>query len=746
MKKTGCFLLLFLLVPIGIADAQIVSTGTTSGDSIAVSLFITDSLGNPSFLPADSFFISVLGPSGDSIIALAGVAATAGLDVDSLYSSLTGWNYIFNERVAEIDGSGRAGVYELRFCGKCINPVLVNCETRTFQIVSNPLDEQLLKLTDILDSMIVVLDSLNSRPISVVASATVDSIDARRPDVNMASVSGDDAAADNLESMLDGTGGADLTLGGLMIEGAHGDSGSFRVINSSGTAVRFESTGGNGSGLHTIGTGDGEGVKATGGMLGGGNGIQATGGIGGADFAGDVTGSLYGQMYGDVHGTTTPTDTNSSGLLIARTGDSLAFQGEASGLSKAQIADTLIKSGMVRYNQPDSILQLRGLHIVGTEPGDTAFVAIGNGSGHGGYFGSSGTGHGGYFRGGLTSGHGIIGWTNNGHGMALFGSQEKAGLYCEATDSGAGAYFLGGDLSNGSDIGPGMRIRGRVDDGLYISAGTESNKHGIQVDGGTGPGGDAIRILGYGDGGDGISISAAAGEALDGGTRNEIARSLWGYKIDTAWAAGSFGDSAKSWSASSPLGGGIYPVTISVLDSTSMQSVPQVRLSVLNATGDVVLAGGLTDENGLCTFNLDAGTYRITAFSPGYILTSIDEVQITGSTTDTLSGYRFDPGQPSAPDLCRVYGFLYGIDGQPIEGASITFELQSGTRLGAALVSPYAKSATTDSVGYYFIDVIPSDDLQKGDAYTVTAGYPAGMILRKEITVPDMPTWQLTWE
>lgn len=746
MKQIVGILFLFLLLPFGMARSQIVSNGNSSEDSIAVSIFLTDSLGNPSFTSADSFYVSVMGPSGDSIVAYEGEAATTGLHIDSTYSGLTGWNYIYTERIAVIDGGGRPGVYELRFCAKDTNPVYVNCVTRPFQLVTNPFADQLAGISELLDSMIVALDTLNNRPVTTIAAVTVDSIHNRRPDVNTASLSGDIQAADNLETMLDGTGGEILALGGLSIEGARGDSGVFRVTNSTGTAVYFESTGGNGSGLHAIGTGNGEGIKAVGGMLGGGNGIQATGGIGGADFSGDVTGSLYGQMYGDVHGVATPTDTNSSGVLIARTGDSLAFQGEASGLSKAQIADTLIKAGMVRYNQPDSILYLRGLHVVGTQPGDTALIAVGNGSGHGGYFGSSGTGHGGFFRGGLTSGHGLIGWTTDGHGMALYGSKEKAGLYCEATDSGAGAYFLGGDAVNGSDSGPGMRIRGRVDDGLYVSAGSQNNKHGIQIDGGTGAGGDGVRILGNGTGGDGISISSADGESIDFGTRDELARSMWGYTIDTAWASGSFGDSAKSWSAPSPFGSGIYPVSVSVLDSTSLQPVPQARLTVLNTAGNVVLAGGLSDENGRRTFNLDAGTYRVTGFSPGYVLGAIDTLPVGGATSDTLYGYRFDPGQPASPELCRVYGFLYGIDGQPVEGAIVTFALQSGAQLNSMIISPYKKSASTDSTGYFYLDIIPSAALQAGDVYTVTAGNTAGMILRKEITVPDLPTWQLTWE
>ncbi len=746
MRTRFLLTILLILIPFKFSSAFVFSNGSTSEDSVAVSVFITDSLGNPSLTHADSFFVSIIGPSGDSIIAIMGLASTEGLAIDSFYSDVTGWNYIFSDAIEDVDGSGGIGSYELRLCAKDVSPQYVNCVTRDFQIVSSPLSSQLEKISEIIDSLYVVIDSINCRTATALASLTVDSIHERRPDVNMALISTDATAADNFETMLDGTGGSKLTLGQMSISGAHGDSGSFLVTNTSGTAVKFTSLGGNGAGLHASGHGNGEGIKGTGGMTGGGHGIQGTGGIGGSDIAGDIAGSLNGAVNGNLYGFATPTDTNSSGMLIARTDDSLAFQGEASGLSKGQIADTLIKAGMVRYNQPDSVLHLRGLHLIGTQPGDTALIAIGNGSGHGGYFGSGETGHGGYFRGGLTSGHGIIGWTTNGHGMALYGSREKAGLYCEATDSGAGAFFIGGDESNASSAGTGVRIRGRVDDGLHITAGTDDNKHGIQVDGGSGNGGDALRILGYGAGGDGISISANDGSALDIDTRNELVRTVWGYPIDTSWASGSFGDSAKSWSASSPLGGGIFPVTITVLDSTSLQAVPQVRVSVLNHGADITLANGLSDENGLCSFNLDDGTYLVTGFSPGYQFEALDSLVIAGSSSDTLTGYRFVPGEPSSPDLCRVYGFLLGLDGLPIQDASVAIELQTSQRYSTAFISPYKKEVVTDSTGYFHLDVIPTDKLSNKETYTVTAGNSSGIIFRQEITVPDEPTWQITWE
>ena len=73
---------------------------------------------------------------------------------------------------------------------------------------------------------------------------------------NLAQISEDATAADNLETMLDGTGGSTLSLG------------SVSVVNSSGNAVLLQSTGGNGTGLYIVGDGTGEGIRAVGGATG----------------------------------------------------------------------------------------------------------------------------------------------------------------------------------------------------------------------------------------------------------------------------------------------------------------------------------------------------------------------------------------------------------------------------------------------------------------------------------------------
>jgi hypothetical protein len=135
--------------------AGFVSKGTTTEDSIAVSIFVTDSLGNPSGTQADSFFVSVVGPSGDSIWNAAGDRLETEFDgeLDSTDCLLTGWNYIYSAQVSDIDGAGDVGTYELRFCVKDNSPEYITCQEVYFQIVDTSVNKTFARIIEILDSL-----------------------------------------------------------------------------------------------------------------------------------------------------------------------------------------------------------------------------------------------------------------------------------------------------------------------------------------------------------------------------------------------------------------------------------------------------------------------------------------------------------------------------------------------------------------------------------------------------------------
>jgi hypothetical protein len=421
------------------------------------------------------------------------------------------------------------------------------------------------------------------------------------------------------------------------------------------------------------------------------------------------------------------------------------------------------------------IWQLRGLKVLGTSGNDTGVVIKGYGSGPGFFAMGGTTGAGLYTRGGITSGNAITAWTSNGHGLAVFGSADKAALYAEAIDSGQGAYFLGGNRlngQNGAGSAFGMFIRGRADDALQLTAGdSATNKHAVEMQGGNHAGGDALRILGRGTSGmgvrvttdDGIGIYAQGqsghpGLMVDGGGRVTIDTVKF---VDTVRSVGSAGGVTGTTDTAAILvlgrnhpeifggagGGGAHAVRLTAFDEESHQVVPGVRLAVYNAARSALAALGATGPDGAAGFNLDSGSYIISSFAPGYLFSAYDTIIVSANMQDTVAGSRFDPGSPANPNLCRMYGFFYGIDGQPLADVEVEVQLADGAaRYDNILISPYKKSVKSDSSGYFSMDLIPSDDLNPGGSeYLISASYPAGAVLKKKLTIPRSSGWQLTW-
>jgi len=443
MKSARCILVILIcLSAVTVRAAGIVGTGSTSEDSVSISVFVTDSLGNPARTQADSFFVHVIGPAGDSTAGIAGVAATSSLHIDSMQTTLAGWTYVYAEAVNVIDGTGRPGIYELCFCAKDNAPEYYDCARRTFQISGDHLSSQLAAITTILDSVLAVLDTVQNQD-DWISSVTEQSIA--------------DAVWD------------EDTAG-------HGINGSFALL-----------------------------VK-----------------------------------------------------------DTAAYQGNASGLTAAEVADSVWD-------------EAHGDHLM----------------------------------------------------TGSFGS------YLDAPISGAG----------------------------------------------------------------------------------------------------------------SPLGSGTYPVTIVAYDSSGGQAVPGARVYAYDESVQVLMAAGATAPDGHVAFNLDPGDYVLSCFAPGYLFAAYDTVVVAGAETDTVCAHRFDPGSPSAPNLCRVYGFIYSVDGRPLEGITVGAEIADGVvRYNSLIISPYRQTTTSDTAGYFYFDLIPSDDLNPtGTSYLITASSGSGTILNTQIMVPDASDWQLDW-
>ena len=192
---------------------------------------------------------------------------------------------------------------------------------------------------------------------------------------------------------------------------------------------------------------------------------------------------------------------------------------------------------------------------------------------------------------------------------------------------------------------------------------------------------------------------------------------------------------------------GLYSYDIIIADSIINQVIPGVNVVIRNPEQSALIALGKSGSDGHAGFNLNADSLLVICYAPGYIFDSFDTVVIDGPGSDTVYGYRFDPGEPSIPSLCRLYGFVYGISGTPEVGTEITAWLPAGvTRAGAGMISPFKVETTSDSIGYFYLDLIPNSMLKPDTTrYEITVSRTDGTIFRERVIVPSQPSWLMIW-
>jgi hypothetical protein len=242
---------------------------------------------------------------------------------------------------------------------------------------------------------------------------------------------------------------------------------------------------------------------------------------------------------------------------------------------------------------------------------------------------------------------------------------------------------------------------------------------------------------------DSSSYQGHGGGSADSGS---LAAWIWNTPQNNHTLAGTFGKFLDTEVSGIGSGSGIYSYHIVTFDGTLAQPIPAVSLALRNVDQSALIAVGRTDNAGRAAFNLDLDTFLIIPFAAGYIF-GADSIIVEGPGVDTVFGYRFDPGHPGDPALCRVYGFLYDISGQPESGATVTARLPFGVaRAGTVLISPFEIEAASDSAGYFCLDLIPSSGLQPDTTcYEITVTRYDGTIMRERVIVPDQSNWLLSW-
>jgi len=222
---------------------------------------------------------------------------------------------------------------------------------------------------------------------------------------------------------------------------------------------------------------------------------------------------------------------------------------------------------------------------------------------------------------------------------------------------------------------------------------------------------------------------------------------VWNTPQSNHTIPGSFGKYLDAEISSISAGSGAYSFTVQTYDPSVGMAIPYALIGMRNLDQSSLVATGKSDVAGRATFNLDAGSYLAVTTASGYIFDSFDTVVVSGAGVDTVFCDQFDPGAPSFPVLCRVYGHLFTADGTPEEDAAVSAWLPSGVaRFGIAVISPSPVNSTSDSTGYFYLDLVPSDSLTPaGTKYEFSISRRDGTILRQRLSVPDSTSWRLTW-
>lgn len=194
-------------------------------------------------------------------------------------------------------------------------------------------------------------------------------------------------------------------------------------------------------------------------------------------------------------------------------------------------------------------------------------------------------------------------------------------------------------------------------------------------------------------------------------------------------------------------GSGANSVVIRCKQSSDSSNIAFAQIQVLDSTQNSTIGLLTSDSQGRGFFALDDGTYCVRMYKPGWQFTVPETLNVDDNENVIYYASTFNPGSPSPPSLCRVYGWIYDINNQPLVGAKISASIKTiPLRYQNIVISPYYKTTTTDDEGYWYLDLYPNSAINPSDTkYMFFIYSPSGTILRIETTVPAQGSWELQW-
>ena len=197
-------------------------------------------------------------------------------------------------------------------------------------------------------------------------------------------------------------------------------------------------------------------------------------------------------------------------------------------------------------------------------------------------------------------------------------------------------------------------------------------------------------------------------------------------------------------------GGGTEPETLIVLASADSTQLQGVRVTIRTIDQSTEKVPGLTtDVNGKLILDLDADSFFVALSANNYTQKNDTIVVAAGGQTDTLFMTLFDPGSPSAANLCKVYGWIRR-GGVALKGAKVSaFISDDYWPIYEDDVAILARKdpTTTDTAGYWFLEVEPNINLSDTTSrWTFEASYNSKPIFYREENIPDTTQYKLPAE
>jgi hypothetical protein len=194
-------------------------------------------------------------------------------------------------------------------------------------------------------------------------------------------------------------------------------------------------------------------------------------------------------------------------------------------------------------------------------------------------------------------------------------------------------------------------------------------------------------------------------------------------------------------------GSGANQVVITTRQSSDSAEISGVQVQILNLNQTSTLGLLSTNASGKAAFALNNDTLLVRMYKPGWIFNTPETLIVSGNTDTVYYADLFNPGSPPSADLCRVYGWIKDIQNLPLSGSKIEASIKTvPLRYQGVIISPYFKSTSTDSDGYWYLDLYPNTQLSPDTTkYEFFIYSTQGTILRLKTIVPEQSSWELSF-